>query len=337
MTAALLPAWSLHALGLPPEASQSARDMDALHASLITVTFLGTAVVFAVTLYFVVRYRRKRELETTPTIVASAKHEWAQGALILAMFLIFWAFGYGQYIHLETPPEHAMVVYVSAKQWMWKFSYDDGQASNDTLYVPEHQKVRLVMTSRDVIHSFFAPSFRIKQDVIPGRWVNTWLDAAAPGVYPIYCAEFCGTGHSRMLGEIHVLTADEWAEWRRGAKPDEMVARGKQVAMKNGCLACHTLDGQRHIGPSWARLYGSQVKLADGKTVVADEAYLTESMMDPLAQIVAGYRPIMPSFRGHLDAEEVGALVELIRSLKDGGEQPKIALPALQVEPEKRP
>lgn len=328
-----LPPWAIHALGLPPEASQTARDIDALHAWVITTTFAGTFVVALVTAYFVVRYRRKRELETTPHVQASALRELTQAGLLLALFIAFWIVGYAQYLHVETPPKDAMVVYVSAKQWMWKFSYDDGRTTNDTLNVPEHTRVRLVMSSRDVIHSFFAPSFRVKQDVIPGRWVNVWLDAAAPGDYPIYCAEFCGTGHSRMLGSIHVMRADDWAKWRRGVNPEYMVARGREVAAKNGCLACHTLDGQRHIGPSWSRLYDSQVKLTDGRTVVADEAYLTRSMMDPLAEIVAGYNPVMPSFRGHLDAEQVGALVALIRSLKDGGgEEPKIALPALVVQ-----
>ncbi|HEY1959164.1 MAG TPA: cytochrome c oxidase subunit II [Polyangiaceae bacterium] len=328
-----LPSWAIRALDLPPEAGPTARDMDALHATIITITFAGTAAVALMTLYYVIRYRRKREFEATPAVVASGKREWIQGALLLGMFLAFWVWGYAQYIHIETPPDHSMVVYVSAKQWMWKFSYDDGQTSNDVLYVPEHRKVRLVMTSRDVIHSFFAPSFRVKQDVIPGRWVNAWLDAAEPGVYPIYCAEFCGVGHSTMLGEIHVLTEAEWAKWRRGADPEEMIARGREAATKNGCFACHTLDGQRHIGPSWSRLYGSQVKLTDGTTVLADEAYLTQSMMDPLAQIVDGYQPVMPSYRGHLQPEDVGAIVELIRSLKDGGgKEPTIALPKLVVE-----
>ena len=328
-----LPAWALRTLDLPPESSRTARDMDALHATLITVTFVGTLAVAIVTLHYIVRYRRKREFETTPRIVGSGIREFLQGGLMLSLFLAFWAWGYSQYIKIETPPDHAMVVYVSAKQWMWKFSYDDGQTSNDTLYVPEHQRVRLVMTSRDVIHSFFAPSFRVKQDVIPGRWVNIWLDAAQPGVYPLYCAEFCGVGHSKMLGQIHVLTADEWAKWRRGANPEEMIARGREAAMKNGCLACHTLDGQRHVGPSWSRLFGSTVELQGGGTTVADEAYLTESMMDPLAKIVDGYNPVMPSYRGHLSPEDVGAIVELIRSLKDGGgREPTIALPKLVVD-----
>jgi len=333
MIAALLPAWGVHLLGLPPESGETARDMDALHAAVITTTMVGTFGVALVTLYFVVRYRRKAEREATPRIVASTLREWLTGATILAMFLVFWVFGYAQYLRIETPPDHTMVVYVTAKQWMWKFSYDDGQSSEDTLYVPEHQRVRLVLTSRDVIHSFFAPSFRVKQDVIPGRWVNLWLDAAPPGDYPIYCAEYCGVGHSRMLGHVRVLTAAEWATWRRGARPDEMIARGRKVAAQEGCLACHTLDGQRHVGPTWSRRYGSTVKLQSGRSVVADEEYLTRSMMDPLADIVAGYNPVMPSYRGHLTAEEAGALVELIRSLQDGGgKEPEITLPHLVVE-----
>jgi len=234
-----LPGWALRTLDLPTEAGKTARDMDALHATLISVTFAGTLVVALMTFYYIVRYRRKREFETTRSLVASGKREFIQAGLLLSMFLAFWAWGYAQYLHIETPPDHAMVVYVSAKQWMWKFSYDDGQTSNDTLYVPEHQKVRLVMTSRDVIHSFFAPSFRVKQDVIPGRWVNIWLDAAEPGVYPLYCAEFCGAGHSTMLGQIHVLTAEEWAKWRRGANPATPVVARVPAWWHATCLRLH--------------------------------------------------------------------------------------------------
>lgn len=336
MTAAHLPSWAVHLLGLPPEASHTARDVDALHAVVIGTTLVGACAVAFVTLYFTIRYRRKRELEATPQVIASGAREWGQAAFVLALFLGFWIVGYSQYIRLETPPDHTMVVYVSAKQWMWKFSYDDGQTTNDTLYVPEHQPVRLVMTSRDVIHSFFAPSFRVKQDVVPGRWVNAWLGAAEPGVYPIYCAEFCGVGHSSMLGEIHVLSADDWAKWRRGANPGEMIARGKKVAMKNGCFACHTLDGQRHIGPSWGRLYGSTVTLQNGKSVVADEAYLTRSMMDPLADVHAGFKPVMPTYQGVLTTPEVAAVVEYIKSLKDDGADPGIQLPAID-EPDASP
>ena len=327
MSAATLPGWAIHALGLPPEASALSRQIDGLHAAVISATFAGTFAVFAVTLWFIVRFRRKRDFESTPRVVASGVREWFQGAALLALFLVFWAVGYSQYLRIETPPEHAMVVYVTAKQWMWKFSYDDGQSTNDTLYVPAGQRVRLVMTSRDVIHSFYAPSFRVKQDVIPGRWVNLWLDAAQPGSYPIECAEYCGVAHSNMLGEVRVLSPADWAKWRRGANPGEMIARGRDVAAKNGCLACHTLDGQRHVGPTWSRLFESRVTLADGRSVVADEAYLTRSMMDPNADVVAGFNPVMPSYRGHLSAEEAGALVELIRSLKDGGPKPVVALP----------
>ena len=330
-----LPEWAIDALGLPREASPTARHIDALHAAVITTTFVGTAIIALFTLYFVIRYRRKREGEATEHVQATPLREWTQSGLLLGLFILFWIIGYRQYLEVETPPKDAMVVYVSAKQWMWKFTYDDGQSTNDTLYIPEHKHVRLVMTSRDVIHSFYAPSFRVKQDVVPGRWINIWLDSAEPGTYPIECAEYCGVSHSNMLGQIRVLTESEWADWRRGKNPGEMIARGREVARIHGCLACHTLDGQTHIGPTWSRLYDSQVKLSDGRTVVADEAYLTRSMMDPLADVVDGFNPVMPSFRGQLTAEETGALVELIRSLKDGGEQQAVKLPVLDVKEKK--
>jgi cytochrome c oxidase subunit 2 len=326
-----LPNWARLALGLPPEATETAKRVDALHALVIGTTLVGIGVIALVTLVWVVRYRRRRPDDLTPHISASGKREWITGTLLLALFIAFWVIGYAQYLDIEEPPKHAGIVYVTAKQWMWKFGYPNGRATNDTLFVRENTPVHLVMTSRDVIHSFYAPSFRIKQDVLPDRYVSIWLDAAKAGSYPIYCAEFCGVSHSRMLGEIRVLDAAAYEKWLGGDDAVDMIARGKAVAVKNGCLSCHTLDGQRHIGPTWLHLYDSNVPLSDGRTVVADEAYLTRSMMEPLADVVAGYTPVMPTYRHVLSAEEVGALVELIRSLQHGQPTPTFSLPQLTV------
>ncbi|HEY2367775.1 MAG TPA: cytochrome c oxidase subunit II [Polyangiaceae bacterium] len=326
-----LPDWAIHALGPPPEASDTARRVDALHAAVISTAFAGIGIVAIVTLYFVVRYRRRGPGEITPRVVASGRREWTTAALVLGLFISFWLVGYAQYLDIERPPDHAALVYVTAKQWMWKFGYPNGHASTDTLFVRERTPVHLVMTSRDVIHSFYAPGFRIKQDVLPGRWVSAWLDAAPAGSYPIYCAELCGVSHSRMRGEVRVLDAADYERWwHDGRDQDDMVLRGKSVAAQSGCLSCHTIDGQRHIGPSFAGLYRSTVTLDDGRTVLADEAYLTRSMMEPLADRVAGFNPVMPAYRNVLSAEEVGALVEMIRSL-DHPAPPRVTLPSLEV------
>ena len=316
-------------LNLPPEASTFARGVDTLHVSVIATTMLGATFVFLLALYFLVRYRRRVPGETTAREVTSTSQEVSVIVAILCMFLVFWLVGTLQYDRMMTPPSDAMTVYVTAKQWMWKFSYPDGRASMDVLTVPEGRPVKLVMTSRDVIHSLYVPAFRVKHDVVPGRYYTAWFEANAPGTYAIECAEYCGVGHSRMFGQVHVLAQSDYASWLEGNLPDssDLVRAGRDVAARRGCLNCHTLDGQRHIGPTWARLYDSQVSLADGRTVAADADYITRSMMDPQTDIVAGFKDVMPTYRGVLEEPEAAALVELIRSLKEAPYAPSVTLP----------
>jgi cytochrome c oxidase subunit 2 len=316
-------------LDLPPEASTYAAGVDLLHLVVISTTLLGATFVFVLALWFLVRYRRRTPGETTERTRTPALQEAILVGGILSAFLLFWVVGTLQYDRMLTPPPGAMVVYVTAKQWMWKFSYPDGRASLDVLTVPEGKPVKLVMTSRDVIHSFYVPAFRMKQDVVPGRYATAWFEARLPGDYPIECAEYCGAGHSRMLGQVRVLGARDYTRWLDGHPPSsaDLVEAGRDVAVRRGCVACHTLDGQRHVGPTWAGLYQSRVPLASGVTIVADDAYLTRSMMDPQVEIVAGFQPVMPTYRGILEQPEVAALVELIRSLQDAPVAPVITLP----------
>jgi cytochrome c oxidase subunit 2 len=193
-----------------------------------------------------------------------------------------------------------------------------------------------VMTSRDVIHSFYVPAFRMKHDLVPGRYYTAWFEATTPGVFPIECAEYCGTNHSMMLGEVRVLTARDYAAWLEdtpalGLGPDadgsDLARVGREVAATRGCLNCHTTDGQPHIGPTWVGMYRAPVRLTDGSTVVADDAYLTRSMMDPLAEVVAGYSPVMPTYRGVLPQPEVAALLEFMKALEHAPVAPSVHLP----------
>jgi cytochrome c oxidase subunit 2 len=218
---------------------------------------------------------------------------------------------------------------------MWKFAYPGGPSSLDVLRVPANRPVRLLITSRDVIHSFYVPALRVKMDALPGRYTQTWFQADRPGRYEIFCAEYCGLGHSAMLGELVVMREDEFDQWlaaqRRGLQvaqdagpaPGEQVLRasslveeGARVAAEQGCLKCHTVDGSRHIGPTLVDLYHRQERLQDGKTVLADEGYLTRSMMDPAAQLVAGYQNVMPTYQGKLTPPDAAAIIEYIKSLK---------------------
>jgi cytochrome c oxidase subunit 2 len=314
-------------LDLPPQASTYAADVDMLHYFVITATMLGATVVFALALVYLVRYRRRAAGETTPRVTTSGPTEAGIIGGIFLLFIVFWGVGAAQYDRLMTPPPDAMPVYVTAKQWMWKFAYPDGRSTLDVLTVPAHRPVKLVMTSRDVIHSFYVPAFRMKLDVVPGRYTTAWFEARAPGVYDVECAEYCGVSHSRMLGQVRVLEEDDFARWLEGEHGADLVEEGRTIAAQRGCLACHTLDGQPHIGPTWAGLYGSQVRLADGRAVTADEAYLTRSMMDPSADVVDGYKPVMPTYRGLLPEPEVAAVLELIESIRTRPIAPTVTLP----------
>jgi cytochrome c oxidase subunit 2 len=322
-------------LFLPEQASQHARNVDALHAFVIGTTMIAAAGVFLTAIVFVVRYRRRSDTDVTPVVKPRFIHEALFIGVPLSFFLLWFAIGYPQFVELQTPPPNAQDIFVQGKKWMWKFAYPGGPNAVDVLRVPQGRPVRLLITSRDVIHSFYVPALRVKQDALPGRYTQTWFTADRPGRYEIFCAEYCGLGHSAMLGELVVMPQAEYDAWmaeqRRGiaaaqdssAMPGDpvrpsssLVQEGQRVAAEQGCLKCHTVDGSRHIGPTWVDLYLRREKLKDGETIVADEAYITKSMMDPAAQIVAGYQNVMPTFQGKMTPPEVAAVVEYIKSLK---------------------
>jgi cytochrome c oxidase subunit 2 len=333
-------------LFLPKQASTFAPQIDWLHYLVIGSTLLGAGAVTLVAAIFCIKYRARRTRpaseSSTPAPNPPLWAEWTAILSLFGLFLAFWVIGFGQYVRMSAPPPDTFDVYVTAKQWMWKFDYPDGRRSIAQLYVPAGVPVRLIMTSRDVIHSFYVPAFRAKQDVIPGRSTSLWFNARYPGTQPILCAEYCGGDHSLMRGEVIALSATDFARWlERGVgdaesaaagdaaglntmqrlapeappEPLTMLQRGQLVAGDRGCLRCHTLDGSPHIGPTWLGLYGSTIPLERGGDAVADAAYLTESMMDPMAQIHRGFQPVMPSYFGLLQPAEVGALLELMKSL----------------------
>lgn len=333
-------------LYLPEQASSYARELDYLHYLIILVTMAGSTAVFAAALYFYFRYKRRGAAPaTTPEVHIPLKQEIALALGLLLLFILFWVIGFAQFVRMSQPPRDAMDVYVMGKQWMWKFAYPEGPSSVGTLYVPAGRPVRLLITSRDVIHSFFVPAFRLKQDAVPGRYTVAWFEATKTGIYPAYCTEYCGTAHSMMRADVVVLDPADFQRWlaspaaqasavdprRPGPRTEAeeraadlvyptsarlgLVRQGTEVAAQQGCLRCHSLDGTPHIGPTWRGVFGTLVRLEGGGQVLADEAYLTESMMDPLAKIAAGYPPVMPSYRGQISPAETAAIVELIKSL----------------------
>lgn len=339
-------------LFLPPGASTMADEIDKLHFVVIGTTMLGATGIFAAVIWFTLKYRRRSDQEYTEKVRAPVWFEVLVIGGLLSLFLAFWVVGMRQYGRMHKAPEDALTVYVTAKQWMWKFSHPQGRSSVGYLVVPAGEPVRLLITSRDVIHSFYVPAFRIKQDAVPGRWTSIWFEADRRGSYPLFCAEYCGQAHSRMWGSVVVLEPRDYRSWLDGAMPDRvreaqanarvhggrygdrgestLIEQGEQAAARYGCLGCHTVTGQRHIGPSWRGIFGTYEELENGERVFVDEEYLTESMMQPEAKVVAGFDPVMPSFMGVLPQPEVAALVEYIKALETSDEEPVVNLPPVE-------
>jgi cytochrome c oxidase subunit 2 len=325
-------------LWLPPANSTFAVPVDRLHFFVIAVTMIASFATGILAFVFLFKYRQRHGNQSTPYVIPSVKFEIVVIGVPLFFFLLWFVQGYKDYVWYTTPPENAMDVYVMGKKWMWKFSYGaEGPNAIGTLHVPANRPVRLLMTTRDGIHSFFVPDFRIKQDVVPGRYTETWFEATKPGRYQVFCSQYCGTWHSQMWAEVVVMDAPEFDRWlleqrqgQLGRRVDSggddgpnfhgtLVEYGKQVAMREGCVKCHSLDGEPHIGPTWLDLYGKTETLEDGSKVIADEAYLTDSMIDPRGKIVKGFKPVMPTYKGRLTAPDSAALVEFIKTLRTPG------------------
>lgn len=324
-------------LFLPEQASTMSTHVDYLHYFVIITTMVVSTLIGLAALGFYVKYRWKGRVGAKGEPVYTSW--WLETVIIGApafFFLLWFAIGYRDFVRMQTPPADAMDVYVMGKQWMWKFAYPEGPNGTNVLRVPVNRPVRLLMTSRDVIHSFFVPSFRIKMDVLPGRYTETWFEATKTGRFPVYCTEMCGTGHSTMRAEVIVMTQDEFDEWMRQQKavtrPRQkdgdkthyedkepratMIEMGRRLSESAGCFKCHSVDGSPHIGPTWLDMYRRVETMQDGSTIVADEEYITESMMEPKLKQVKGYQLVMPAYKGRLEGPESAAIVEYIKTLR---------------------
>jgi cytochrome c oxidase subunit 2 len=247
---------------------------------------------------------------------------WTVVPLLITLVIFVW--GARVFFAMAHPPEDALNIYVVGKQWMWKFQHLDGQREINELHVPVDRNIRLIATSEDVIHDVFVPAFRIKVDVIPGRYVTLWFRATKPGRYRLFCAEYCGTKHSGMTGEVIVMSPTEYQAWLSGGTPGGSLAdAGQKLFVDLACNTCHRPDAQGR-GPVLEGLLGKTVALQSGETVVADEAYVRESILNPSAKITAGYQPVMPTFQGLVSEEQLLQLVEYIKSLQPqkAGQQP---------------
>jgi len=287
--------------------------VDALYIFLLIVCGMMALLVFTCLIYFAARYRYRPGV-AAEQIEGSTELEIVWTTIPFLVFMVIFAWGAVVYFRERTPPRDATEVYVVAKQWMWKLEHAEGQREINELHVPVGQDVKMIMTSQDVIHSFFVPAFRIKQDVLPGRYTVAWFRATKPGVYHLFCAEYCGTQHSGMVGSVIVLEPAQYEAWMSGGQTGPLSVAGEKIFAELGCVTCHRSDTQGR-GPSLQGVFGKPVALEDGRTVVADENYLRECILDPGAKRVKGFQPIMPTFQGLVSEEQVNALVAYIKSL----------------------
>jgi cytochrome c oxidase subunit II len=290
-----------------------ARNVDALYIFLLIVTGMMTLLIFICLIYFAARFRYRPGVPAEQ-IEGSHALEITWSTIPFLIFMVIFAWGAVVYFKERTPPADATEVYVVAKQWMWKLEHAEGQREINELHVPVGRDVRMIMTSQDVIHSFFIPAFRIKQDVLPGRYTVAWFRATKPGTYHLFCAEYCGTQHSGMVGDIVVMEPAQYETWMNGGSTGPLSATGEKIFAELGCVTCHRSDTQGR-GPNLHGVFGKPVQLEDGRTVTADENYLRECILDPGAKRVKGFQPIMPTFQGLVTEEQVNALVAYIKSI----------------------
>jgi cytochrome c oxidase subunit 2 len=298
----------------PERASALAGQVDGLYFFLVAVSAFFTVLIFVTIFVFAVKYRRENNPHPTH-IEGSLPLELTWTLIPLGICMIFFAWGSLIYFQEGRSPKGAMEVYAVGKQWMWKFEHETGQREINTLHVPVNRDVKMIMSSQDVIHSFFVPAFRIKQDVLPGRYTSTWFRPTQVGTYHLFCAEYCGTQHSGMIGEVVVMDPSAYQAWLvSGGSAGALSVTGRQVFDQMGCGTCHRSDTQGR-GPNLEGIYGKQVTLDDGRTTVADENYLRESILNPAVKVVAGFKPIMPTYQGQISEETLAELVSYIKSL----------------------
>ncbi|HEY7285861.1 MAG TPA: cytochrome c oxidase subunit II [Vicinamibacterales bacterium] len=300
----------------PEAASTMASRVDALYFFLVGLAVFFSLLIAGLIVFYAIRFKRQ-----SPTSVGVAIHgglvlelTWTIIPFIIVMVIFVW--GASVFFAMARPPSETIDIYVVGKQWMWKFQHLDGQREIDELHVPVGRPVRLIMTSEDVIHDVFVPAFRIKADVIPGRYTNIWFQPTKPGRYHLFCAEYCGTRHSGMTGEVVVMDATEYQAWLSGGGPEGSLAEGgAKLFASLACNTCHRPDAQGR-GPVLEGLFGKTVTLQSGETATVDEAYVRESILNPSAKVAAGFQPIMPTFQGLVTEEQLLELIEYVKSLQ---------------------
>jgi cytochrome c oxidase subunit 2 len=303
------------------EVSRSATQVDSVFLFIASVSLFFFFLVEGLLIYFAVRYRRRKTSESgaTSDVTSNLALEIVWILIPSLVVLAFFIYGYLVYQDITTPPPGTGDINVTARQFSYEFKYPDGRSEINELRVPVGKPVKLVMTSRDVLHGFFLPDFRIKQDIVPGRYTTLYLQPDREGTYDIFCTQYCGVGHSTMRAKLVVMPAGEYAKWATAgvaARPGlSLPEKGKALLEKSGCPGCHSIDGTVKIGPSFKGLYGREVHLEGDREVLADEEYIRESIYDPGAKVVKGFPNIMPTFKESLPADDVAAIIAYVKTL----------------------
>jgi len=308
----------LHAI-FPSQASNMAPRVDNIYFALLALCGAVAILIFLVALFFCIRYRRGTKVDRTPSKGSPIPLEitWTAIPLFIFIGIFFWAAEV--FFGMSRPPADATEIYVVGKQWMWKIQHPDGRREINELHLPVGQPVKLIMTSQDVIHDFFVPGFRTKQDVVPGRYTTEWFTPTQPGRYHIFCSQYCGTNHALMVGTVYVQEPAEQARWlAQQPAPDSLVSIGERAFRTRGCSGCHAPNAAIRA-PLLDGIYGKQVPLSDSTLVTANEQYLRDSILLPNKQISAGYQPIMPTFQGQISEEELNAIIAYLKSLGEKG------------------
>jgi cytochrome c oxidase subunit 2 len=307
----------------PEQASSVAPRVDALYTFLLCVSGFFTVAIFVAIVYLAIKYRHGRPQDRPhpePEQLWMLEIAWIVMPLVLTMVMFFW--GALLYFEIRTPPKDALELQVVGKQWMWKIYQPQGRSEINELHIPVGRPVRLRMISEDVIHSFFVPAFRVKMDVLPGRYSTMWFEATKPGEYHLFCTEYCGTEHANMAGRVYAMTPADYAQWLQGAQAGTETAQttGSKLFTQFRCHSCHHDDSELR-SPALAGIFNNTVVLADGRTVRADDSYLRESIVNPMAKVTAGFQPVMPAYQGQLSEEQLLLIIEYIKSLPPRGHE----------------
>lgn len=304
---------------LPEAKSPTAYSTDGLFHFINEVSLILLIGITISIIYFAIKYKRKSEDDVTPVITHNNKLEIAWSVIPLLVCFVIFSWGYSGWLNLKSVPDDAYEIQVNGFKWGWNVNYSNGARTLNEIHVPVGKPVKIVLTSADILHSFFVPDYRVKHDVLPNRYTYVWFEATEVGESQVFCTEYCGTGHSDMLAKVIVHTKEDFNAWldaNGGGVSGTPAEQGEQLVQLQGCVTCHSDDGSDMIGPTFKGLWDKEEKLADGTTVTVDENYIRESILDPAAKIVEGYNNVMTPYEGRISDEEITNIIEYLKTLK---------------------